>query len=114
MNDTTLTTPGKEIQGMVNHRWLVGRSHHEDCRGDDLASTPLAMNQSIYLVRVPIFLSFVLGLGFLFLCFLDRLRKKQISRLQVRRRPHRRSVPPIRREVRPAMRHAEIPGVWHA
>jgi hypothetical protein len=37
------------------------------------------MNQSIYFVRVPIFFAFVLGLGFLFLCLLDRLRKKQIS-----------------------------------
>jgi hypothetical protein len=37
------------------------------------------MTQSIYLVRAPIFFSFVLGLGFVFLCFLDRLRKKRIS-----------------------------------
>jgi hypothetical protein len=64
---------------MVHHRWLVGRAHHEDCRRDDLASAPLAMNQSIYFVRAPIFFSLVLGLGFLFLCLLDRLRKKQIS-----------------------------------
>jgi hypothetical protein len=37
------------------------------------------MNQSIYYVRAPIFFSFVLGVGFLLLCLLDRLRKKQIS-----------------------------------
>jgi hypothetical protein len=68
---------------MVNHRWLVGGSHHEDCRGDDLASTPLAMNQSIYSVRVPIFFSFVLGLGFLFLCFLERLRRKAAASREI-------------------------------
>jgi hypothetical protein len=93
---------------MLHHRWLVARFHHENCRRDNLASTSLAMNQSIFFVSAPIFFAFVLGLGFLFLCFLDRLRKKtNLSRLQLRCRPHR-------RVVRPAMRHAEIPGVWHA
>jgi energy-coupling factor transporter transmembrane protein EcfT len=37
------------------------------------------MKEQIYFVRAPIFFSFVLGLVFLVLCFLDRLRKKRMS-----------------------------------
>jgi hypothetical protein len=64
---------------MVHHRWLVARFHRENCRRDNLASTPLAMNQSIFFVSAPIFLAFVLGLGFLFLCSSTGFAKKRIS-----------------------------------
>jgi RsiW-degrading membrane proteinase PrsW (M82 family) len=37
------------------------------------------MNQPIYIVRAPIFFAAILGFVFLFLCFIDRFRKKRIS-----------------------------------
>jgi hypothetical protein len=64
---------------MVYHHWLVGRPHHGNCPRDDLASARPAMNLPIYHVPARTFFFFVLSLGFLFLCFLDWVRKKRIT-----------------------------------